>query len=173
MHGLWQTNIPSRFLDELPEANVEVMESQGGFGGYAGYGSSRFDSATSFGSSYSTPGWQRAQANKSRGEFGQASGFSDAEADYDSNEDFLAARNRGAGQGAQRGGAAKPRLPLTIEGELVAKSTGTVSAFNVGDRVFHQKFGNGNVSAIDGNKLTIQFDRAGEKRVVDSFVERV
>ena len=29
MHGLWQTNIPSRFLDELPEANVEVMESQG------------------------------------------------------------------------------------------------------------------------------------------------
>ena len=29
MHGLWQTNIPSRFLDELPEANVEVTESQG------------------------------------------------------------------------------------------------------------------------------------------------
>ena len=67
----------------------------------------------------------------------------------------------------------KPRIPLTIEGELVAKSTGTVSAFTVGDRVFHQKFGNGNVSAIDGNKLTIQFDRAGEKRVVDLFVERV
>ena len=65
------------------------------------------------------------------------------------------------------------RLPLTIEGELVAKSTGTVSAFTLGDRVFHQKFGNGNVTAIDGNKLTIQFDRAGEKRVVDSFVERV
>ena len=40
----------------------------------------------------------------------------------------------------------------------------------IGDRVFHQKFGNG---SIDGNKLTIQFDKAGEKRVVDSFVERV
>ena len=62
--------------------------------------------------------------------------------------------------------------PSTIEGELVAKSTGTISDFSVGDRVFHQKFGNGNVSAIDGNKL-IQFDRAGEKRVVDSFVEKV
>ena len=61
----------------------------------------------------------------------------------------------------------------TIEGELVAKSTGTISAFTLGDRVFHQKFGNGNVTAVDGNKLTIQFDRAGEKRVVDSFVERV
>ena len=65
------------------------------------------------------------------------------------------------------------RGPVTIEGELVAKSTGIVSAFSVGDRVFHQKFGNGNVVAVDGNKLTIQFDKAGEKRVVDSFVERV
>ena len=67
MHGLWQTNIPSRFLDELPEANVEVTESKGGFGGYGGYGASRFDAATSFGSTYSTPGWQRAQAKKGGG----------------------------------------------------------------------------------------------------------
>jgi len=29
------------------------------------------------------------------------------------------------------------------------------------------------VIAVDGNKLTIAFDKAGEKRVVDSFVERV
>ena len=43
----------------------------------------------------------------------------------------------------------------------------------IGERVFHQKFGNGNVTAVDGNKLTIAFDKAGEKRVVDSFVERV
>jgi DNA helicase II / ATP-dependent DNA helicase PcrA len=41
------------------------------------------------------------------------------------------------------------------------------------DRVVRQKFSNGNVVAIDGDKLIIQFDRAGEKRVVDSFVERV
>ena len=55
----------------------------------------------------------------------------------------------------------------------MAKSTGTISAFTLGDRIFHLGFGNGNVTAIDGNKLTIAFDRAGEKRVVDSFVERV
>ncbi|MGE5366165.1 MAG: hypothetical protein ACM3PO_02680, partial [Betaproteobacteria bacterium] len=77
-----------------------------------------------------------------------------------------------AREGGNFGGAPR-RVPLTIEGELVAKSTGTVSRFALGDRVFHQKFGNGNITAIDGNKLTIQFDRAGEKRVVDSFVERV
>ena len=69
MHGLWQTNIPSRFLDELPEAHVEVTESQGGFGGYGGYGASRFDATTSFGSNYSTPGWQRAQAKKGAAAF--------------------------------------------------------------------------------------------------------
>jgi DNA helicase-2/ATP-dependent DNA helicase PcrA len=40
-------------------------------------------------------------------------------------------------------------------------------------RVSTHKFGNGNVTAVDGNKLTIAFDKAGEKRVVDSFGERV
>jgi DNA helicase-2/ATP-dependent DNA helicase PcrA len=81
---------------------------------------------------------------------------------------------REGGSEDARGAKSPPRrAPVTIEGELVAKSTGTVSPFSLGDRVFHQKFGNGNITAIDGNKLTIQFDRAGEKRVVDSFVERV
>jgi DNA helicase-2/ATP-dependent DNA helicase PcrA len=62
---------------------------------------------------------------------------------------------------------------MTIEGELIAKSTGTESDFTLQDRVFHQKFGYGNVTKIDGNKLTIVFEKAGEKKVVDSFVERV
>jgi DNA helicase-2/ATP-dependent DNA helicase PcrA len=79
-----------------------------------------------------------------------------------------AERGRRFGRFAQR-----RHGPLTIEGELVAKSTGTVSAFSIGDRVFHLKFGNGNVVAIDGNKLTIQFDKAGEKRVIDIFVQGV
>jgi DNA helicase II / ATP-dependent DNA helicase PcrA len=39
--------------------------------------------------------------------------------------------------------------------------------------VFHQKFGNGNITAIDGNKLVVQFDKAGEKRVLDHYVARV
>ncbi len=171
MHGLWQTNIPSRFLDELPEASVEVTEAQGGFGGYGGYGSSRFDATTSFGSNYSTPGWQRAQAKK-------GGGFSENGAryepqHYESNDGLDDDGPSPSPWRARDTASGSRRLPLTIEGELVAKSTGTVSVFAPGDRVFHQKFGNGNVTAIDGNKLTIQFDKAGEKRVVDSFVERV
>jgi DNA helicase-2/ATP-dependent DNA helicase PcrA len=39
-----------------------------------------------------------------------------------------------------------------------------------GDRVFHDKFGNGTIINIDGHKLDIAFDQAGQKRVMDSFV---
>lgn len=179
MHGLWSSNIPSRFLDELPEDHVEVRQSSGAFAAYGNTGASRFDEMTHFGSSYRTPGWQRAQA---RGRFG-SDGF-DEDRDSYSARDVDTSRTTASppprageaqGRDTRAGMRGKPRrrLPFTIEGELVAKSTGAVSEFSIGDRVFHQKFGNGNVTAIDGNKLTIQFDKAGEKRVVDSFVERV
>jgi DNA helicase-2/ATP-dependent DNA helicase PcrA len=163
IHGSWSSSIPSRFLDELPEAHVQVTEAKGGFGNFgANYGASRFDTMESFGSNYSTPGWQRAQARKARrGRFDE------------DGDDYLQDEPRESEAAAPpRPVRQKPRAPLTIEGELVAKSTGP-SPFALGDRVFHQKFGNGNVTHIDGNKLTIAFDRAGEKRVVDSFVERV
>jgi len=47
------------------------------------------------------------------------------------------------------------------------------SSIEPGDRVFHQKFGNGNVLSKDGDKLSISFDKAGEKRVVAGFVSLV
>ena len=87
MHGLWKSNIPSRFLDELPEAHVEVTEAKGGFGmggSYGNTGASRFDEMTHFGSSYTTPGWQRAQARRAKtarsSNYGEH-GFGDADAD--------------------------------------------------------------------------------------------
>ena len=64
------------------------------------------------------------------------------------------------------------RGPLTLEGELVASSTERAADYAPGERVFHQKFGYGAVTDVDGNKLTIDFDKAGRKRVVDSFVAR-
>ena len=173
IHGSWNSTIPSRFLDELPEAHVEVTESKGGgnFGGSGGYGASRFDSFAPAGSSYRTPGWQRAQ---SRAQATKKKAFGDEGSEYEAQERRDArARTSARGTGTSKGRFAARREPLTIEGELVAKSTGTTSAYAVGDRVFHIKFGNGDVTAVDGNKLTIPFDKAGEKRVVDSFVERV
>jgi DNA helicase-2/ATP-dependent DNA helicase PcrA len=157
IHGLWQSTIPSRFLDELPEAHVEVAETEQSYGGYGRnpYGQSRFDRQEPFSSGYTSPGWQRAQANKTdatRNNWGNRSGYQVERIGY---------------------GEAGPQGKV-IAGELVAKSkVDTPSAFSVGDRVFHIKFGNGNVAGIEGNKLTIDFDRAGQKRVLDGFVERV
>jgi DNA helicase-2/ATP-dependent DNA helicase PcrA len=62
--------------------------------------------------------------------------------------------------------------PHIIEGELVARETDSAGGFASGDRVFHQKFGYGRITRVDGNKLTIDFEKTGEKRVLDSFVER-
>lgn len=157
IHGLWQSTLPSRFLEELPLAHVDVAESEQSYGGYGrgGYGQSRFDKADPFQNTYSTPGWKRAQQHRSdatRDNWGTRSGH--------------AVERIGYGESGPRG--------RTIDGELVAKSTATEpSRFSVGDRVFHMKFGNGNIAAIEGNKLTIDFDRAGQKRVLDGFVEKV
>jgi DNA helicase-2/ATP-dependent DNA helicase PcrA len=147
IHGLWQPGIPSRFLDELPEMHVDVQEDSSNYGGYGSnsYGASRFDLRDPFANTYETPGWQRAQKNREK-----------------SGND----RGRGFGGPLNSG----PRL---IEGELVAKSViGGKSDYSVGERIFHQKFGYGRISSIDGNKLTIDFEKAGQKRVLDSFVER-
>ncbi|TKT80129.1 UvrD-helicase domain-containing protein [Aquamicrobium sp. LC103] len=177
IHGLWQSTIPSRFLDELPEMHVEVAETGSSYGGYGGYGdvgrrnpygASRFDNvgqgSGSFSNTYATPGWQRAQQNRTEAtdrNWGSRSGHAVERIGYGETDSGY-----GAGRGSVKG--------RTIEGELVAKSVSdSPSPFKVGDRVFHQKFGNGNVSAIDGNKLTIDFDKAGQKRVLDGFVSAV
>jgi DNA helicase II / ATP-dependent DNA helicase PcrA len=140
--GLWQAAAPSRFIDELPEEHVEVVEAKSAYGGggagrFNPYGRSRFDEpAAGFQSGYTTPGWQRAKEQWSRDD------------------------------------RPKSRGPMTLEGELVASSTGHASSYAPGERVFHQKFGYGQVAEVEGNKLTIDFDKAGRKRVVDSFVAR-
>ncbi len=189
IRGLYQSAAPSRFVDELPEGSVAVVESKSPFGGaYQSFGPAfgrhnpfgasrfdqgRFDKARSGGgvngksgassrpsggnsdgfsagaqSSYSTPGWQRAQQNW----------------------------RDDPGPKENHGGAAKSRPvggPITIEGELIASSTGHVSQFNVGERIFHEKFGYGRIAEIDGNKLTIDFEKAGQKKVVESFVRKL
>ena len=149
-HGLYQSALPSRFVDELPEATVEVVESEMPYGGRpdpfgygGGFGTSRFDrpgAAEPFRSTYNTPGWQRAQQSWS-------SGTQDK-------------KKRSEG-------------PLTLEGELVAASSANAPSFKTGTRVRHEKFGDRNRHIVDGNKLTIEFDDGSTKRVVASFVDLV
>ncbi|MGB7245255.1 MAG: UvrD-helicase domain-containing protein [Methylovirgula sp.] len=141
IHGLWQTTLPSRFLDELPVAHVEVIDTATS-NAYGNYAQSRFANMDTYRSSYTTPGWQRAQ-RRNEAERREQQGWHD---------------------GASRRG------PTLIEGELVAKSFAS-SSFAKGARVFHIKFGTGTVAAVDGNKLTVDFDKAGRKMVLESFVQ--
>ena len=138
VYGRWTSQLPSRFVDELPLANVEASSETGYYGGGPGmqqqHGST-WDATPAFGSGYSSPGWQRAQ---SRG-------------------------YQGSHPGRQQ--------VIEGEGRLVAESS-AASDYKRGDRVFHQKFGYGQVKGVDGNKLTVAFDKAGEKKVIDSFLEK-
>ncbi|HVI50837.1 MAG TPA: UvrD-helicase domain-containing protein [Candidatus Sulfotelmatobacter sp.] len=118
VYNQWQSNIPSRFLEELPPDVVERSGETGLYGGGFSNG----------GSGWSGGGW---------------------------NSGYVTQRRR-AQQAEETPIWAAPASP---EG-----------GFSVGDRVFHAKFGNGRVVAVDGNKLEIDFDKAGVKKVIDSFV---
>ncbi len=142
IHGLWQTTIPSRFLDELPEPHVEVVEAATS-SAYGGYAQSRFSNMDTYGSSYATPGWQRAKQRGGESARGSSGGL----------------QERRAWRGREQ-----------IEGELVASSN-AAPTFAKGAQVFHAKFGTGTVAAVDGNKLTVDFGEAGRKMVLESFVK--
>jgi DNA helicase-2/ATP-dependent DNA helicase PcrA len=114
IYANWQSSIPSRFLDELPDAEVERT----GSGDYRR--EARIAAATAF----------------SGGTFP------------------LVAR--------------KPRV---IEAWEQPGRAARADAVKVGARVFHQKFGYGTVKATEDDRLDIEFDKAGEKRVLDRFIE--
>jgi DNA helicase-2/ATP-dependent DNA helicase PcrA len=138
VYGRWTSQLPSRFVDELPIDNVEAASETGYYGGGPGMReASRWDEAGAFGAGYESPGWKRAH-----------------ERNY-------------------RGGPAGVTQVIEGEGRLVAVSEpAAAGAYRKGDRVFHLKFGYGDVRQVEGNKLTVAFDKAGEKKVIDSFVER-
>ena len=136
VHGSWQSALPSRFIKEIPEELVDATVDEGFYGGYAGFRDNA--NAAEFGSTYDSPGWKRAQANR-----------------------------------AAAAGTFRSRPP-TIEAQAwsVQTSDPGASQYARDDRVFHQKFGYGRVRYVEGNKLTVDFDKAGEKRVIDQFVSR-
>ena len=132
VYGQWQSQMPSRFIDELPEAHVEVLTPSGLYGSTGGgmdLPQSDLPNRAASADGYNSPGWRRMQSRMDRRPMSQPS----------------EARN------------------LTIDAQAV-------SSFTEGDRVFHQKFGYGEVMEIEGDKLLIEFDKAGTKRVVGKFV---
>ncbi len=145
IYGQWTSSIPSRFVAELPDAHVESESSMSG------------------GESLWRANWSE-----------RADPFADV------------ARGTGRGPGWQRaagvdvgkpGGSFTTRTFTREPSRVMESRASAVSIGNkgrsdvaVGMRVFHQKFGYGEIAEIEGNKLEIDFESAGRKRVMDSFV---
>ncbi|MEO0386370.1 MAG: UvrD-helicase domain-containing protein [Pseudomonadota bacterium] len=137
VYNQWQSALPSRFVDELPPAHVEVLTPPGlyggGFGAAADRGgqmpASELQAKAVRADAYNSPGWRRMQAR----------------AGQRGNRQPVEARN------------------MVIDAEAV-------SPYALGARVFHQKFGYGRVAEIEGDKLTVDFEKAGTKKVVAAYV---
>jgi DNA helicase-2/ATP-dependent DNA helicase PcrA len=131
--GQWQSALPSRFIDELPEEHVDVLTPPGLYGG--GYGvagmstTSGLENRVTEANVYNSPGWRRLQSRQSQRPISQ------------------------------------PRETRNSVIDLKA-----VAAFDLGARVFHQKFGYGAVIGIEGDKLEVAFEKAGTKKVVARFL---
>ena len=140
VRGLWQTSLPSRFVRELPAEHVEFEESSASRG-FGEYGTFRPSAfGGASGSRYDTPGWRRAEES-SRHDSKFARGY---------------------------GGSGSERTLDSISARRERRSSDL--PFSPGVRVFHEKFGAGSVIGVDGQKLTVDFDRAGRKLVMESFV---
>ncbi len=125
----WQANLPSRFIDELPPENVEVLTDNGL---YSSGGAEHEETPTAI--PFAMPG----DFGNRRGKYRRA------------------VNNDG----------------MVIEGRATdVTSSGASGDYAAGGRVFHQKFGYGKIIGVDGNRLEIAFDKAGTKKVIDSFVE--
>ncbi|WP_320177477.1 UvrD-helicase domain-containing protein [Roseovarius pacificus] len=133
VYGQWQSQLPSRFIDELPEAHVDVQTPSGlyggGYGAAGGAAQSGLEQRVAEANVYNSPGWRRLQ-------------------------------ERAAERPASQPRGAKSSV---IDAQAV-------SAHTVGERVFHQKFGYGAIIGIEGDKLEIDFEKAGVKKVVARFV---
>ena len=132
--GQWQSALPSRFIDELPEEHVEILTPPGLYGGSFGAAAPNISSFSENGEdnesdTYNSPGWRRMK-NKSR-----------------TNETF--------------GNDNK---------DIITIDTTTVETKDLTTRIFHQKFGYGQVLSTDGDKLTILFEKAGEKKILAKYI---
>ena len=140
--GRWQNALPSRFVDELPAAHAEIVSEPGLYGVSA-----------------------RDLAGSSR--------FNAAKVEDDTYYDNPGWRRARAAQALKKHERGRSDPPLIEARASVVSSTARGSSkYAVGERVFHQKFGYGRVTLVEGNKLTVDFEHTGLKKVVESFLEK-
>jgi DNA helicase-2/ATP-dependent DNA helicase PcrA len=153
IYGQWTSSLPSRFVGELPKEHIEEETTMsGGESLWRAQWSERADPFAHLGPAQSMrastrgPGWQRGMRANSPSPL--------------------------AGEGLGRGGASRWSNQPPLEAKASAISLGNQGRtdLELGQRVFHGKFGYGKIVAQEGNKLEIEFEHAGLKKVLDSFV---
>ena len=107
-HGQWIDCIPSRFIDELPDKNINRFSSY----------SNNFKSSIA-------------------------------------SEWFIANNKK----------------EINLSKEYIDENND--NKFKLMERIFHQKFGYGKILEIDGDKVTIDFEKAGEKKLMLTFIEKI
>jgi DNA helicase-2/ATP-dependent DNA helicase PcrA len=147
IYGQWTSSIPSRFVNELPPEHVEAESSMaGGESLWRANWSERADPFADVARGTGRgPGWQRAAG------VGGASG-------------------KPGGEFTSRTFSREPSRVQESRSSAISLGNKGRSDVAIGMRVFHQKFGYGLIAEIEGNKLEIDFESAGRKRVMDSFV---
>lgn len=132
IYGQWKSVLPSRFIDDLPDSHVEILNPPGLYGG----SQSSFRRGTGIqerafkADVYNSPGWRRLQSRRSEVQ-SDATSFSNA------------------------GGRSK---------------AGAGPGFSAGARVFHEKFGYGSVLSVDGNKVSVSFEKGSERHVLAGYL---
>ena len=144
VYGQWQSALPSRFIDELPTEHVDVLTPPGLYGG--GYGAAGM-------SANASPATQSMVGSDI---FERASN-----ADVYNSPGWRRLQERSAQRGMRQ----------LSQSENATIDLTAVLVFSLGDRVFHQKFGYGEVRNIEGDKLDIEFDKAGLKKVVAQYIQ--
>ena len=144
VYGQWQSALPSRFIDELPTEHVDVLTPPGLYGG--GYRAAGMAANAS----------PATQSMVGSDIFDRAS-----KADVYNSPGWKRLQERSAQRSMRQPSESKH---MTID--LTA-----ISEFTLGDRVFHQKFGYGEVLGIEGDKLDVEFDKAGSKKVVAQYIQ--
>jgi ATP-dependent DNA helicase UvrD/PcrA len=154
IYGQWTSSLPSRFVAEVPRAHIEEETTMtGGESLWRAQWSERADPFAHVARAQTRgPGWQRAARNPSPRESAGEGG----------------AHRVSAGRVRAYDPYARP--PLEVKASAVSLGNQGRTDLALGQRVFHGKFGYGTIAAIEGNKLEIDFEHAGRKKVLDSFV---
>ncbi len=162
--GQWQSCMPSRFIEELPEAHIEIEASSGIYGSQNRFKKPEYDDnwgSSDYQSKYErTPNIESSPKSKSGYKDYGTSSFKDNEYRGSWNKPEVIPK-----------GDPRNRFKATSQKKAAPKKKAT-SKYTIGERVFHEKFGYGNIEEINGTKLQVAFEKSGDKSIMDNFVRK-